>query len=79
MIHHEQFTMDDYDYEVGMDENTGRGWFEVCGASWVNEEDHADGGIWFEGMEITDYDGVCEMPQPIIDWLENKGFDISWF
>jgi hypothetical protein len=79
MKYHEQFNKDGYDYEVGMDESEGLGWFEVCGATECNEEEHAEGGIWFDGKEITDYDGVFEMPQPIIDWLENKAFDVDYF
>tara|TARA_R100000544_G_scaffold21201_1_gene10399 strand:- start:299 stop:538 length:240 start_codon:yes stop_codon:yes gene_type:complete len=73
------FNDNNHDYEVHMDTAEGYGWFELCGANEHTEDEHAEGGIWCEGMEITDYDGVYEMPKPIIDWLEEQGFDISWF
>lgn len=39
--------------------------------------DNLAGGLWFEGRELIDYDGVACLPRPIIDALELAGYDTS--
>jgi len=43
---------------------------ETGGEAW-----YAEGGLWFEGKELTDYDGVFELPTEIINILEKAGYD----
>jgi hypothetical protein len=38
---------------------------------------YAEGGLWFGGLELTDYDGVFSLPSFIADFLEKKGFDVE--
>jgi len=47
------------------------GWFEIDGGNdW-----YAEGGLWFEGKTLTDYDGVFNLSDVIIGLLEEKGFN----
>jgi hypothetical protein len=49
----------------------GNGWFEVDGGvDW-----YAEGGLWFEGKTLVDYDGVYSLPEEIVELLENNGFN----
>ncbi len=49
----------------------GNGWFEVDGG----EDWYAEGGLWFEGKTLVDYDGVYSLPEEIVELLENNGFN----
>ncbi|MEI8047036.1 MAG: hypothetical protein WCI92_06635 [Bacteroidota bacterium] len=35
-------------------------------------------GLWFQGNELTDYDGVFELPSELIKFLSAQGFNMSW-
>jgi len=35
-------------------------------------------GLWFEGKELTDYDGVFELPKEAIELLEENGYDADY-
>jgi hypothetical protein len=35
-------------------------------------------GLWFQGNELTDYDGVFELPTELIKFLSEQGFNMSW-
>jgi len=72
--------------EVNLSENTksemditinedGTGFVE-----WeVEELDMGEGiGLWFEGNELTDYDGVFELPEQLINFLIEKGYNMDW-
>ena len=34
------------------------------------------GGLWFEGRELVDYDGVFELPKDVVDMLSGAGYDV---
>jgi len=40
----------------------------------VSGSHYADIGLWFEGMELIDYDGVFSLPREIGVMLEEAGF-----
>lgn len=49
-----------------------RGWFE--------HEEHGDeygGGLWFEGMNLIDYDGVAVLPKEVIQAIRDSGFHVA--
>lgn len=35
-------------------------------------------GLWFDGKELIDYDGVFSLPAEAIEFLEKQGFDCSY-
>lgn len=39
--------------------------------------DNCAGELWFEGTELTDYDGVFELPKEVIKALEGQGFVVD--
>jgi hypothetical protein len=49
----------------------GNGWFTIDGGS----EWYAEGGLWFEGKNLVEYDGVFNLAAEIIELLENNGFN----
>jgi hypothetical protein len=45
----------------------------------VEELDMGEGiGLWFEGNELTDYDGVFSLPEQLINFLIEKGYNMDW-
>lgn len=42
-----------------------------------DDETYFEGGLWFEGKTLVDYDGCYELPQVVITILEDEGFDCS--
>ena len=34
---------------------------------------YAEGGLWFNGNELTDYDGVFDLDENIIDCVKEMG------
>ena len=53
------------------------GWFELYDVESGGDEWYAEGGIWFDGKTVTQYDGVFCLPIPIIDKLKEWGYDVS--
>lgn len=35
-------------------------------------------GLWFDGKELTDYDGVFSLPEEAIQLLEENGFNADY-
>lgn len=62
---------------VGINSDT-YGWFEVYDEETGGNEWYAEGGLWFDNKELTDYDGVFELPQPVINKLKELGYDTSY-
>ncbi len=60
--------------EVTIREN-GTGYFEW---SVPDLDEYEEGGLWFEGNAITDYDGVMCLPKQLIDHLKEQGYDMSY-
>ena len=50
------------------------GCFEIYDIETGGDEWYAEGGLWFDGKELTDYDGVFELPSFISDKLREWGF-----
>mgnify|MGYP003120558855 FL=1 len=53
------------------------GYFEMYDLPSDGLRFYAEGGIWFTGKEVVDYDGVFSLPQPIIDQLKRMGYDTT--
>jgi hypothetical protein len=63
---------------VGIHEHGNSGWFEIYDDATGGEEWYAEGGLWFDGKELTDYDGVFSLPKCVIDCLRTHGYDPSY-
>ena len=57
-------------FTVGVDTKRGYGYFEH-----VVHGDDCAGGLWFEGSRLVDYDGVCQLPDTVVNILKRMGFD----
>ncbi len=53
------------------------GWFEVYDIESEGEEWYAEGGLWFEGLELTDFDGVFALPLPVAEKLREWGYEVD--
>lgn len=56
--------------EIFLEES--RGWFE--------HEEHGDeygGGLWFEGKNLIDCDGVAVLPKEVIRAIRDLGFHVA--
>tara|TARA_R110001606_G_scaffold247229_1_gene395302 strand:+ start:188 stop:439 length:252 start_codon:yes stop_codon:yes gene_type:complete len=67
-----------YTVEVWVNTESQDGAFEICGDDDSTEDDYSEGGLWFEGKELTDYDGVCALDDEVINILKEWGYDTSW-
>lgn len=58
------------------------GWFELYDEETGGEYIYAEGGLWFaehEGeMCLTDYDGVFELPDYVMNKLAEWGYNVDW-
>lgn len=36
-----------------------------------------EGGLWFDGMELVDYDGVAVLPKQVEDALKANGYSLD--
>lgn len=54
-----------------------RGSFELHDIETGGNQWYAEGGLWFDGKTLIDYDGVFSLSPAIIDKLEEKGYDVS--
>lgn len=54
---------------VEISPTTQYGYFE-------NVKTGSGGGLWFDGPELVDYDGVFELPKDVVDMLEGAGYDV---
>jgi hypothetical protein len=57
--------------------NEGGGWFELYDTETGGDEWYAEGGLWFDGKELTDYDGVFSLPVCIIEKLKELGYNTN--
>lgn len=48
------------------------GGFEIDGGS---DNWYAEGGLWFDGIDLVNYDGVFELSPAIIDKLKELGYN----
>jgi len=42
-----------------------------------DEETYSEGGLWFEGKELVDYDGCYELPQEVAMAVKELGYDVT--
>ena len=64
--------IDGIDYELVIKDtadNKQEGWFEYYDLETGGEDEYAEGGIWVENSKVRDYDGVFELPEVILEWL----------
>lgn len=54
-----------------------QGWFELYDVETGGEEWYAEGGLWFKGKELTDYDGVFDLPPAIKNKLMEWGYQVD--
>ena len=54
---------------VEISPTTQYGYFE-------NVKTGGGGGLWFDGPELVDYDGVFELPKDVVDMLAGAGYDV---
>lgn len=47
---------------------------------WEIDELEIEEGIdlWFQGNELTDYDGVFELPAELVIFLSQQGYNMTW-
>ena len=59
-------------FEIKVSPTTNYGYFEH------NEHgEDCGGGLWFVGKELTDYDGVFELPKTVADALIQAGYHLE--
>jgi len=59
-------------YEIKIDTEQEYGYFEHN-----THGDEIAGGLWFEGNELVDYDGVFELPIEVVEALKANDIDVS--
>lgn len=70
--YHFDVHVDEGTYTVEVDTTARYGYFEH------NElGDESGGGLWFDGKNLIDYDGVFELPMKVIKALRAAGFSVS--
>lgn len=53
---------------------TREGETDPCAAEIVSGDLHAEVGLWFEGKELSDYDGVFCLPRELGEMLTDAGY-----
>jgi len=48
-----------------------------CSAEIISGDHHAEIGLWFEGLELCDYDGVFFLPREVGEMLRDAGFTVT--
>ena len=66
-------------YTIGWNQNEQRGWFEMYDEESQGEEYYAEGGLWFDGNNLTDYDGVFSLDENIVKCLKEWGANTDDF
>lgn len=54
-----------------------QGCFEIYDIKTGGESWYAEGGLWFDGKDLTDYDGVFALPKCIEDKLTEMGYNLD--
>ena len=65
-------------YFVEWDKDRQRGSFELYDVDSGGELYYGEGGLWFKGNELVDYDGVFSLDDVIIKCLEDWGADVTY-
>ena len=61
------------EYRVGWNKHEERGWFEVYDEDSQGEDYYEEGGLWFDGNNLIDYDGTLSLDENIIKCLREWG------
>ena len=62
---------------VGVSDDDEYGFFEIYDTKSGGNRFYGEGGLWFKGKTLTDYDGVFEISDHVIKKLTEWGYDTS--
>ena len=62
---------------VGVSDDDEYGFFEIYDTKSGGNRFYGEGGLWFTGKNLTDYDGVFELSDHVINKLKEWGYDTS--
>ena len=66
-MHHYTETLECGNWLIEISPTTEYGYFE-------NQKTGTEGGLWFEGNELVDYDGVMSLPVAVASALKGAGY-----
>jgi hypothetical protein len=72
MAHNYTQVLDSGKFTIRISPSTNYGYFEHT----IMGED-CGGGLWFDGNELTDYDGVFELPKTVAQVLVQAGYHLE--
>lgn len=55
------------------------GYFELYDIASGGNDWYAEGGLWFDNKTLVDYDGVFELPEQIVNKLDEMGYNVEEF
>lgn len=64
---------DDNWVKVVVHYDTNSGYWEFCNLK-NEDETYISGGLWFDGIKLTDYDGCYQLPDEVFICLKQLGF-----
>lgn len=71
----------DYNFDVKLVSGTGRWVVEIDSAAnygyFENTIESGEGGLWFAGKTLIDYDGFSELPETVQKMLNLADYDLS--
>ena len=73
--------MMEYDFDIKLVSDSARWIVEIDSAAnygyFEDTVNSGEGGLWFEGNTLVDYDGFAELPKTVQYILEAAGYDLS--
>ena len=63
---------------VAVSDKDRYGYFEILDIETEGERFYANGGLWFVGTKLTDYDGVFQLSDHVSNKLKEWGYDVSY-
>ena len=77
------YTNDNVSVDVFIDTSTSYGYFEYeveqtekeIQMFGEQESIYVEGGLWFDGNLLIDYDGIDELPEEVIKLIQELGYD----
>lgn len=64
---------------VGFIPEEQRGYFEMYDVATGGDTYYAEGALWFDGMTLTDYDGVFSLSEHVVNKLKEWGCEVAEF